>query len=231
MNTLENLTSTHLSDTKNIVIAPRNEERFIYLPFNKKDKYFNNPNDLLKFIKSVELLIRTSKEYSAYIKYLKATVGLRQCALYRKIDDGKAPIEMHHGPIFTLFDIVEIQIAYLFKNNLPINSFRLTHNILKDHWNNLIQVVMLCKAAHVAIHNDRDINKNKYFIPPERTWGDINGFINKYYTAFTVTHYEKVKRYIKEYNRYNSGNRSEEDKLFTNKMTDWSNILKEKNIR
>jgi hypothetical protein len=174
------------------------------------------------------MVIRTSKEYSAYIKYLKDIVGLRQCALYRGIDDTKAPIEMHHGPIFTLFDIVEIQIAYLFKKGLPINSFRITHNVLKDHWNNLIQVVMLCKAAHVAIHNERDRNRKRYFIPQERSWGDINGFINKYYDAFTINHYEKIKRYIKEYNEYEAGNKKEEDKLFTNKITDWVSILKEK---
>jgi hypothetical protein len=233
MNTLENLTSTSLADTGNIVIAPKNQERFIYLPFNKKDKYFSNPNDLYKFIKDVELTIRTSKEYSAYIKYLKESVGLKQCALYSEIDDTKAPIEMHHGPIFTLYDIVEIQIAYLFKRELPINSFKLARNILKDHWDNLIQVVMLCKAAHVAVHNDRSSTKNKgrYFIPPERSWGDINGFIKKYYMALSINHYEKIKRYINDYKNYmsNSGKPNDEG-LFINKITRWVDILKEKNM-
>jgi hypothetical protein len=233
MATLENLTSTLLPDTHNIVIAPKNQERFIHLPFNKKDKYFSNPNDLFKFIKDVELVIRTSKEYTAYLKYLKETIGLRQCALYSEIDDSKAPIEMHHGPIFTLYDIVEIHIAYLFKKELPINSFNLAHNILKDHWNNIIQVVMLCRAAHIAVHNGNNGGKNssRYFIPPERTWGDINGFIKKYYMALSINHYEKIKRYISDYKDYmKNNNKSNENGLFVNKITKWVDILKEKNM-
>jgi hypothetical protein len=234
MKTLENLTSTPLSDTGNIVIAPKNQERFIYLPFNKKDKYFSNPNDLYKFIKDVELVIRTSKEYSAYIKYLKETVGLKQCSLYSEIDDSKAPIEMHHGPIFTLYDIVEIQIAYLFKNGSPINSFKLANNVLKDHWNNVIQVVMLCRAAHIAVHNDRsrnNKNRGQYFIPPERTWGNINEFIKKYYMALSITHYEKIKRYISDYKNYvNNSDKQNENELFINKITKWVDVLKEKNM-
>lgn len=225
---MNNLTSTVLPDTKNIVIGPEKQEKYIHLPFNKKDKYFNNPHDLIKFIQDVEKCIRTSKEYTNYIRYLKNIVGLRNCSLFRDIDDTKAPIEMHHGPIFTLYDIVEIQIAYLYKYNLAINSYRLTHNILKDHWNNIIQVVMLCKTAHNAVHNLNGLkDKKKYFLSADAAWGNIDAFITKYYEAFSLNHYYKLKEYIKNYNLYKSDDSNVERELFHNKITEW--IYKFKN--
>jgi hypothetical protein len=219
---LNNLTSTELSDTKNIVIGPERQEKYIHLPFNKKDKYFSNPADLIKFIQDVEKVIRTSKEYSNYIKYLKEKCNLHHCSLFRDIDDSKAPVEMHHGPIFTLYDIVEIQIAYLYKRNEAINSYRLTHNILKDHWDNIIQVVMLCRAAHMAVHNLNGLkDRRRYFLSADAAWGDINAFIAKYYEAFSITHYNKLKDYIKSYNLYKKDTAERETELFHNKITEW----------
>jgi hypothetical protein len=223
--TMKNLTSTVLPDTNNIVIAPEYQERFIHLPFNKKDKYFSNPLDLIKFIKDVEAVIRISKEYHNYIKYLKENVGLRNCVLFREINDGIAPIEMHHGPIFTLFDLVEIKIAYFYKHSLPINSYRLAHYVLKDHWDNIVQVAMLCKAAHEAVHNPA-INRNgKYFLSGELAWGDINEYINRYHESFSINHYNKLKEYEKQYQRYKTNTAKSE--LFTNVITHWVDVLKD----
>jgi hypothetical protein len=181
--------------------------------------------DLIKFIKDVEAVIRGSKEYYAYIKYLKEEVGLRNCALFQEINDGIAPIEMHHGPIFTLFDLVEIKIAYFYKNNLPINSYRLAHYILKDHWDNIVQVAMLCKAAHEAVHNPT-MNRNcKYFLSGELAWGDINEYINRYHEAFSINHYNKLKEYEKQYNIHKT--HTVKSELFSNVITYWVDVLKD----
>jgi hypothetical protein len=223
--TMKNLTSTYLPDTKNIVIGPESQEKFIHLPFNKKDKHFFNPTDLINFIKSVEAVIRMSKEYHSYIKYLKEKVGLRNCVLFRDINDRLAPIEMHHGPIFTLFDIVEIEIAYFYKNNIPINSCRLAHYILKDHWENIIQVVMLCKTAHAAVHNPAINKKEKYFLSGELAWGDINAYIRKYHESFSLNHYRKLKEYEKYYTMFKTNNSKSE--VFSNVITHWVDVLKD----
>jgi hypothetical protein len=223
--TMNNLTSTYLKDTKNIVIGPKKEERFIHLPFNKKDKYFSDPADLVKFIKDVEFMIRTSKEYHRYIRYLKEDLGLRNCVLFREINDRMAPIEMHHGPIFTLFDLVEIKITYLYKQNVPINSYRLAHYILKDHWDNIIQVAMLCKSAHAAVHNSVINKKEKYFLSGDLAWGDINAFIHKYHEAFSINHYNKLKDYIKRYDTFK--NKNGQTELFNNTITYWADVLKD----
>jgi hypothetical protein len=228
---MKNLTSTELSDTKNIVIGPEKEERFIHLPFNKKDKYFSNPIDMIKFIKDVEAVIRGSKEYSRFIRYLKEDVGLRSCSILTEVDDSLAPIEMHHGPIFTLYDIVEIQISYLYKNNMPINSCTLAHNILKDHWDRIIQVVMLCKTAHIGVHNfnnGKETDK-KYFLTSDSSFGNINEFISKYHNAFTIDHYNKIKNFIYQYNIYKSKKENKKDELFIKNITEWAEKLS-KNI-
>ena len=62
---LLNLNSVE-KDNGNIVVGRTGYEKFIHLPLNKKDKYFMNPVDFIKFIKDVESLIRKSKEYSRY---------------------------------------------------------------------------------------------------------------------------------------------------------------------
>jgi putative NIF3 family GTP cyclohydrolase 1 type 2 len=225
---MKNLTSEELPDTRNVVVALSNQERFIHLPLNKKDKYFSNPGDFIKFIKDIEKLIRTSKEYSNYIRYLKETVGLRNCVIFKDIGDNLAPIEMHHGPIFTLYDIVEIQIAYCYKNNIPINSPRIAFYVLKDHWNNIIQVVMLCKSAHLAVHNPQMNKDLKYFIPTDMSWGDINAFIEKYTDVLTIDHYNKIKRYLEKYAEYQKNADNPEKQLFfINNITSWADKIAE----
>ena len=160
---LLNLNSVE-KDNGNIVVGRTGYEKFIHLPLNKKDKYFMNPVDFIKFIKDVESLIRKSKEYSRYIAYLKNEIGLRSCALFHNIDDSVAPIEMHHGPIFTLYDIVEIQIAHMFVNGEAINSMSVANNVLKDHFDNIIQVTMLCEMAHKGVHNFSKTKDSKFFL-------------------------------------------------------------------
>ena len=44
------------------------------LPFYKDSDYFANLDNFVGFIKAVESMVRTSKYYSRYIKYLKEEV-------------------------------------------------------------------------------------------------------------------------------------------------------------
>ena len=176
---LLNLNSVE-KDNGNIVVGRTGYEKFIHLPLNKKDKYFMNPVDFIKFIKDVESLIRKSKEYSRYIAYLKNEIGLRSCALFHNIDDSVAPIEMHHGPIFTLYDIVEIQIAHMFVNGEAINSMSVANNVLKDHFDNIIQVTMLCEMAHKGVHSFAKTKDSKFFLSADGSFGDFRKFVEKY---------------------------------------------------
>lgn len=220
---LLNLNSVE-KDNGNIVVGRTGYEKFIHLPLNKKDKYFMNPVDFIKFIKDVESLVRKSKEYSRYIAYLKNEVGLRSCALFHNIDDSVAPIEMHHGPIFTLYDIVEIQIAYMFVHGEAINSMSVTNNVLKDHFDNIVQVTMLCEMAHKGVHSFAKTKDSKFFLSADGSFGDFRKFVEKYKDSLTVQHVAKMKNYFKLYNEYSETKNS--SPMFEAVMTMWQDKFK-----
>lgn len=220
---LLNLNSVE-KDNGNIVVGRTGYEKFIHLPLNKKDKYFMNPVDFIKFIKDVESLVRKSKEYSRYIAYLKNEIGLRSCALFHNIDDSVAPIEMHHGPIFTLYDIVEIQIAHMFVNGEAINSMTVANNVLKDHFDNIIQVTMLCEMAHKGVHNFSKTKDSKFFLSADGSFGDFRKFVEKYKDSLTVQHVAKIKNYFKLYNEYSETKNS--SPMFEAVITMWQDKFK-----
>lgn len=225
---LVNLNSVE-KDNGNIVIGRSGYEKFVHLPLNKKDKYFSNPVDFVRFIKGTEALIRKSKEYSAYIAYLKTKVGLRSCALFHNIDDSVAPIEMHHGPIFTLYDYVEIQIAYMYKTGQAINSMSVANNVLKDHWDNLVQVVMLCQMAHLGVHNFAKTKNKKFFLSADAAFGDFKSFIEKYHDALTLQHVNKIKNYFKFYKEYSET--KTKTPMFEAVVTSWADRFDSKEGR
>ena len=220
---LLNLNSVE-KDNGNIVVGRTGYEKFIHLPLNKQDKYFMNPVDFIKFIKDVESLIRKSKEYSRYIACLKNEIGLRSCALFHNIDDSVAPIEMHHGPIFTLYDIVEIQIAHMFVNGEAINSMSVANNVLKDHFDNIIQVTMLCEMAHKGVHNFSKTKDSKFFLSADGSFGDFRKFVEKYKDSLTVQHVAKIKNYFKLYNEYSETKNS--SPMFEAVITMWQDKFK-----
>ena len=219
---LANISST-LKDNGNLVIGLKGVEKFVQIAFNKKDKYFMNPTDFVKFIKACEATIRHSTEYSRYIAYLKNDVGLRSCAIFHDIDDSVAPIEMHHY-IFNLYDIIEIQISHLFKSGQSINTFTVANAVLKDHFENIIQVVMLSEMAHKGWHAFQKLknkDNSKFFIPMESCFGDINKFIEKYHEDMTMQHVMKLKTYFKDYEAYKE-NKGVCPNIFNESVTDWA---------
>lgn len=219
---LANISST-LKDNGNLVIGLKGVEKYVQIAFNKKDKYFMNPTDFVKFIKACEATIRHSTEYSRYIAYLKNDVGLRSCAIFHDIDDSVAPIEMHHY-IFNLYDLIEIQIAHLFKTGQAINTFTVSNAVLKDHFENIVQVVMLSEMAHKGWHAFQRLkNKDnaKFFIPMEACFGDISKFIEKYHNDLTMQHVMKLKTYFKDYENYTREGSSKPN-IFNESVTSWA---------
>lgn len=196
-----------VSTTKgtDITVAPI-ENGELFLPYYKKEVNFVNNGEYVKFIKSVENLIRRSKEYKAYIAYLKQDIGLNKCMVYGNIDDEKAPIEMHHGPIFNLFDYVEITLIHFFKtNNELVSTFHIADQVLKDHFDNIIQVVMLSEMVHIAAHPKKKEQKPE-FINIDSAWGDLIAYLNKYSNCLNYTHIHRIRRYVEEYEKRNSNN-------------------------
>lgn len=146
------------------------------LPFYQTKKSLKDLDKYNKFVKKVESMVRKSNEYSAYKKYLINDVGLNHCMVFPNIntDMDKVTIEMHHGPLLTLYDSVCIVTDHYLNNKLPVTSIRICEAILEEHWENNIEVMMLCDLAHKLYH------AQKIYINPKQAWGYTPRFIERY---------------------------------------------------
>ena len=199
----------------NIVVSSQRSGDII--PFYKSESYVLDNVNFIKFIKNVEMQVRTSKEYRAYIRYLKEELDppLNHCMVYSNITDEHAPIEMHHGVIFTLFDYIEIIIGWCIRNKTQFSSSRIYGIVMEEHRLNNIQVVMLSEAVHKSLHNTKD--KEPRFLDYKMCHGNIVEFLNKYYLGLSFNHIGKLKRYFDSYEK----NMNLKDKFFDEFITKW----------
>ena len=112
------------------------------IPFYKPTEYFSNIESYTNFIKSVERLVRTNDRYSKYIDYLKKEIKLDHCQVLSGLNDQDCDIEMHHGPIFNLFDYCAIVLEYFLMKQWKVTTFRIADTVLDEHQKNRVQIVM-----------------------------------------------------------------------------------------
>ena len=160
------------------------------LEFSKSEEFFSNMESKTKFLKDCERLIRINKRYSGYINYLKKEIKLNHCQVLSSLTDERVTVEMHHGPIFTLYDYCEIMVDHFLKKGRKISTFRIAKQVLDEHWKNRIQVVMLSTSIHEQVTN-REIWLNM-----QMAWGDLHSFL-KIYTLHEDLK-EKYNRYVDE---------------------------------
>lgn len=173
------------------------------LPFYKDTEYFSNLDNFVRFVKSVESLVRTSKYYSRYISYIKNDVGLNFCQVLSNIkhedeEDLTLDIEMHHGPILTLFDYICILVDWSLYNNKKITTFSIANKMLEEHFENRVQVVMLSKTVHEEVH------ENNIFLNTKHAFGDLNAFLEKYKDGISQEQIDKINKYITLCEKYDS---------------------------
>lgn len=188
---------------------------FTVLPFYKDLDYFASSNNLVSFIKAVEKLVRTHDDYKLYKSKLFG-IGLTYCQVLSNIDErdfmdeedhnnttNKSLLEMHHGPVFTLFDIAYIIINWAIKTERrDITTFKIAEIILAEHFNNNVQVVMLSKTVHEQVH------EGNIFISFHQAFGDLNAFVKKYEKGLDTIMIKKLNKYIErsiEYGSFDKG--------------------------
>lgn len=160
------------------------------MPYFKDSDYFSNWESYNQFVKACESKVRENDRYRKYIHFLKTEVRLNHCQVLRNLDDEDCTIEMHHGPIFNLFDYCSIVLEYYLVKGWKVNTFRIADTVLTEHQKNHVQIVMLSSTIHQEVHA-RDI-----FINYRHAYGDLNAFIHKYGIGMTDEHKEKLNRYI-----------------------------------
>lgn len=179
-----------LKDRYNYTPVVDSPNSMYQIPYFKNEEFFSNLESYNSFIKAVEHVVRTNDRYKKYINYLKKEVQLNHCQVWSNLTDEDCPIEMHHGPIFNLFDYCSIITEYFLLKGWKVNTFRIAETVLDEHQKNHVQVVMLSETIHEEVH------ARNIFINYRHAFGDLNAFIKKYGVAFTLEHKEKLNRYI-----------------------------------
>ncbi|MGL4950040.1 MAG: hypothetical protein ACRC5M_06630 [Anaeroplasmataceae bacterium] len=198
---IKNLKSVSKDD--NTIITP-NKNSKLFLSYVRSNVNLLDEKDRREFIMGTERVIRSSNDYKAYIAYLKEHIpATKNCALYNNISDDMAKIEMHHGPVFSLAEITTIVLNHFIKNKKPLDSFLIADMILQDHFDNLIQVIFLCKSAHDII-SAKKIGKDA-FVSMDHAIGDIVSFITKYSDSITYYEINKLRNYLYMSNLYDKG--------------------------
>ena len=168
------------------------KDQYDSISLYKDLEYFYEAKSMDTFIKACEQMVRTSKEYKVFINYVTEILGINYCQINPAIIANQdATVEMHHGPLFTLYDYCKIVLMDYIKHNKKITTFRITDKVLDEHFELNVQVVMCTVTNHEAIHN-RDI-----FLNVNQGIGDINKFITKYAHCFDDDYKFRIYRYIK----------------------------------
>ena len=139
-------------------------------------------------------MVRGNKYYKRYISHLKNDFGLNFCQVKGNIqeneDDKHELIEMHHGPVLTLFDCVAIVLEYSLVRKLNVSTFDISNIIIKEHFDHHIQTVMLCETVHQEVHD------GKIFLNFNQGFGDLNAFLTKYKDGLLPEQILKINKYI-----------------------------------
>lgn len=172
------------------------------LPFYKDADYLSNLDNFVGFVKAVERLVRSSKHYTRYVGYIKKDVGLNFCQVLSniKIEDDTAvtKLEMHHGPILTLFDYAAIITDWMLAKDKKITTFSVADRLLDEHFKNNIQVVMLSETVHKLVHT------GAIFLNINHAFGDLNQFITKYRDGVSDEYIERINKYLETCRKYDS---------------------------
>lgn len=175
------------------------------LPFYKDAEYLSNLDNFVGFIKAVERLVRTDNSYKRYISYIRNDIGLNFCQVLSniKVEDPNAntKLEMHHGPILTLFDYATILTDWSLAHEKKITSFSIANRLLDEHFQNRVQVVMLSETVHQLFHD------GKIFLNIKHAFGDLNAFLNKYRDGVSDEHIAKINAYLDTCSKYDSFDR------------------------
>lgn len=171
-----------------------------YVSFEAERKELLDDYDRFeKYVKGCEEMVRDDDRYTAYIAKLKEG-GLTHCAIMGNLpeDEPKLKVEMHHGPIFNLFDICSIVLKACLKRGMSdITTFKIADIVLTEHEKDHIMIVMLSKPVHMGGAHNRKSNRG-IFVDIKATFGRLDKFIDEWHDGMDREHESMIKRYCQE---------------------------------
>lgn len=149
------------------------------------DDYYNEKS-VKQFIKTVEKLIRTSKEYKTYIELLRTNVyALNHDSIMTNITTADVDLEFHHNP-FTLYDIIEVVMLYHIAHEEKFTSFSLAKEIMNLHYEHKVGLTPMTKTTHELAHS------GNLFISARQIFGDYHKFMEQYKDGISANLIQKV---------------------------------------
>lgn len=162
-----------------------------FIELLKGEDYFEELEVMNNFIKDCERVVRKSKHYGIFESWVVNTLGINYCQVQPNITNADATLEMHHGPLLTLFDYCQIVLEKRLRLHLPVTTIHVAREVLDLHFQGCVQVLMVAKTNHEAIHN-RDI-----FINTKQGIGNLNKFIAMYRAYFNDDQKYRIWNYMK----------------------------------
>ena len=139
-----------------------------------------------KFIKSVEKMVRQSREYKTYIELLRTNnMSLNHDSIMGNITTADVDLEFHHYP-FSLYDIVYIVVLNSVVNNKKFTTFSIAKEVMENHYKHLIGLVPMTKTTHELAHS------GSLFLRSDQVFGRYNEFMNIYKNGLTRDLIDKV---------------------------------------
>ena len=166
------------------------DSKYDCISFNKPSDFFMLTENYTRFVTACEKMCRKHPDYKHYVDYITDIVGINFCQVSSQIYNTDAEIQMHHGPLFTLWDYTSVILNSFERENKKINTFRIVNQLLDEHYALNVQTVMLAITNHEAVHN-RDL-----FLNLKQGYGNLGGFIEKYHKAFTDDQKYRILKYI-----------------------------------
>ena len=165
-----------------------NEDNVFHLDNTEFDLHlrisqFEDEGEEIRFIKSVEKMVRRSSEYSLWRNYITDILGQTTCEITNE-DASDCSIEIHHHPI-NLYTIVQTVVDDYIRKGLEFSTFDIATKVIELHFQNKVGYVVMISNMHEKYH------RGKLQIPIEYVRGDFK---------YVPTHYslrdEEYKKYL-----------------------------------
>lgn len=144
----------------------------------------------VRFIKKIEALVRGSREYKAYIGYLRNDLGMDRCSVLPNLDTtAGVTLEFHHAPL-NLFQIVDIIINHRLSRGQPVTSLSVADEVMRMHAENLVGLIPVSRSVHKLIH------AGALTVHPAMVHGDWLGFLKAYPDGVTEDIISAMLRFV-----------------------------------
>ena len=146
-----------------------NEDNVLHLENSEFDlhlriDHFQDEGEEIRFIKSVEKMVRRSSEYALWRDYITDILGQTTCEITNE-DASDCSIEIHHHPV-NLYTIVKTVVDDYIRKKVEFSTFDIATKVIELHFQNKVGYVVMISNMHEKFH------RGKLMIPIEYVRGD-----------------------------------------------------------